>query len=586
MKKALLKDSVKEIKNTYKRFISILLMAFLGVGFFAGLRATSPDMLDTIDKYYKKQDVYDIQIISTLGLTESDVESLYKIENIGEVVGSYETEGKIKIDNKEVITKFITIENINKPILLSGRMPENANECLVEEAFLKANNKQIGDTINVDIEKATTDNGEEKDYLKESKLKIVGAVQSPLYISRDRGTSTLGAGTIDYYIYISKENINASEVYTNIYIKVKDAEKYVTSSDKYEECIEKIEEKLEAIKEEREKARHDDLVAIAEEKLQEAENEFNSKKEEGQKEIDNAQSEIDSGKTQIQEAETEINEKTKQANEEFDQAENEIAKARKQIQENEKNLETKEQEANSQFEQLEEQKQGFQNNLNQVNSSLEKIQEQYNTILSALESGQLPEEQKQTYETQKKELEAQISSLNQNKKDLENGITEIEQGISIGKQEIENGKEQINQAKAELSKQEQKLNSTKKTTYAQIEDAKNELEEKKRELQEGEEELNKNKQEFEKQIADAEKELQDAKEDILEIENPTWYVLDRNENSGYVSFIQDTKSIENISKVFPVVFFIVATLISLTSMTRMVEEQRVQIGTLKALRIY
>ena len=106
---------------------------------------------------------------------------------------------------------------------------------------------------------------------------------------------------------------------------------------------------------------------------------------------------------------------------------------------------------------------------------------------------------------------------------------------------------------------------------------------KKQELQDGEEELNKNKQEFESQIKDAEKELNDAKEKISEIENPKWYILDRNSNAGYVSFIQDTKSIENISKVFPVVFFIVATLISLTSMTRMVEEQRGQIGTLKAL---
>lgn len=368
MKKALFKDSIKEIKNTYKRFISILLMAFLGVGFFAGLRATSPDMLNTIDKYYKEQNVYDIQIVSTLGLTKTDIEELAKIDKVEEVQGTYETDGKIGIDNKEIITKVITIEEINKPVLLSGNMPEKANECLVEKNFLTANKKQIGDTIQVEIEDSSTDKGEKISYLKEKELKIVGTVQSPLYISRDRGTSKLGAGKLNYYIYILKDNVNASDIYTNIYIKVKEAQNYTTSSDKYEDKIEQVKNKIETIKEAREQARYNDLVEKAEEKLQEAE-----------------------------------------------------------------------------------------------------------------------------------------------------------------------------------------------------------------------EKLSKNKQEFEEQIVDGQKELQDSKEKFLEIEKPTWYILDRNANAGYVSFIQDTHSIENISKVFPVVFFIVATLISLTSMTRMVEEQRQQIGTLKAL---
>ena len=363
MKKALLKNSVKEIKNTYKRFISILLMAFLGVGFFAGLRATSPDMLRTIDHYYKEQNVYDIQVLSTLGLTSNDVEEISKIENVERVSKSYEIDGKIDIDNKEIITKFITIEDVNKPILLKGNMPQNQDECLVEESFLTTNNKKIGDTITVDIEDTQNDDGEKIKYLKTNELKIVGTVKSPLFIARDRGTSKLGSGKINYYIYISENNINASDIYTNIYVTVKDAKKYETSSKEYEDYIEEVKENIEQIKEKQEKERHDTLVAKAQEK----------------------------------------------------------------------------------------------------------------------------------------------------------------------------------------------------------------------------EELNKNKQEFETQIKDAEKKLSDAKEKISEIENPKWYILDRNSNSGYVSFIQDTKSIDNISKVFPVVFFIVATLISLTSMTRMVEEQRGQIGTLKAL---
>ena len=225
----------------------------------------------------------------------------------------------------------------------------------------------------------------------------------------------------------------------------------------------------------------------------------------------------------------------------------------------------------------------MQTNLAQVNSGLQQVQTQYNSIVELLKDTTLSEEQKQIYEAQKIVLEEQIQNLTQNKQTIEAGITQIDNGIASGKQEITNGKNQIQTAKTELAKKEAQLNQTKKSTYAKIETAKAELEKSKQELANGEEELNKNKQEFEQKIADAEKELAEAKEKILEIENPTWYVLDRNSNAGYVGFIQDTKNIENIGKVFPIVFFIVATLISLTSMTRMVEEQRMQLGTLKAL---
>ena len=361
MKRALLKDSVKEIKNTYKRFISILLMAFLGVGFFAGLRAASPDMIDSIDQFYEDNQVYDIQILSTLGLTEADIEELAKVDEVDKVTGSYETDGLIEIENKEIVTKLITIGEINQPILLEGSLPQNADECVVEESFLKSNNKQIGDMIEVEVEETTNDNGDKTAYLKNSQMKIVGTVQSPLYISRDRGTSKLGAGKINYYMYIPKENVNANEVYTSIYIKVKNEEKYETSSKKYEDYIEQVKDNVEQIKEQREQARKTQLVEIANQKITEAENELNTQKQ------------------------------------------------------------------------------------------------------------------------------------------------------------------------------------------------------------------------------DAEKELQEAKDKVNDIENPKWYILDRNSNEGYVGFIQATKSIANISKVFPIVFFAVAALISLTSMTRMVEEQRTQIGTLKAL---
>ena len=245
MKKALVKDSIKEIKNTFKRFISILLMAFLGVGFFAGIRATSPDMVDTIDKYYKDQNVYDIQVVSTLGLTQTDADELSKVQGVKEVYSTYEVDGKIDVENEEVVTKIITLEDVNKPILIEGKMPENVNECVVEKSFLTTNKKNIGDTIQVQIEEITKTTGEKISYLKESELKIVGTVQSPVYISRDKGTSKLGTGKINYYMYIPRENINVDGIYTNIYIQTVDGEKHTTSTTEYEDYIEEIKSNIE-----------------------------------------------------------------------------------------------------------------------------------------------------------------------------------------------------------------------------------------------------------------------------------------------------------------------------------------------------
>ena len=255
MKKVLLKDSIKEIKNTYKRFISILLMAFLGVGFFAGLRAASPDMIDTFNQFYEDNQVYDIQIISTLGLTEEDIEELEKVDEVEKIAGSFEKDGIIDINNKEIVTKLITIGEINKPILTDGNMPQNADECMIEEGFLKSNNKQIGDTVDVKIEDTIDAYGNKKSYLKNSKMKIVGTVQSPLYISRDRGTSKLGTGKVSYYMYIPKENINANDVYTSIYLRAKNGENYKTSTQKYEDYIKNVKNNIEQIKEEREQSR-------------------------------------------------------------------------------------------------------------------------------------------------------------------------------------------------------------------------------------------------------------------------------------------------------------------------------------------
>ena len=201
MKKALRKDCFKEIKKSYKRFISILLMAFLGVGFFAGVRATSPDMKLTLDKYLDEKNVYDIRLVSTLGLTDEDILEISKLNGIQKVIGTYNEDVFVSFDEEETVVKVYSLENdINELEILEGKLPENDTECVIDETMKTARNVKIGDYIEIE-ENLSED---EEANFKNTKLKVVGIVKSPLYISRDRGTTNLGSGKIAYYIYVNK----------------------------------------------------------------------------------------------------------------------------------------------------------------------------------------------------------------------------------------------------------------------------------------------------------------------------------------------------------------------------------------------
>ena len=154
------------------------MMAFLGVGFFAGIKATSPDMVDTIDRYYKEQNIYDLEIVSTLGLTNEDLNEIAKIDGIDQVEGTYEKDAIIENDNEEIVVKLLCANNINVPVVLEGNLPINEDECVVEDSFLKKKNKKIGDYIDLKVEDSTNDNGDKVNYLKQNKLKIVGTVKN------------------------------------------------------------------------------------------------------------------------------------------------------------------------------------------------------------------------------------------------------------------------------------------------------------------------------------------------------------------------------------------------------------------------
>ena len=584
IKKALLKDTFKEIKKSYKRFISILLMALLGVGFFAGLRAASPDMVDSIDTYYKNQNVYDIEVMSTLGLTDSDIEALSNIENVENVYGTYSRDGLIKTNDREIVSKILCVDDVNTPVLIEGNMPENIEECVVEKDFLEETGKKIGDYIEIEpeeTENTDTTDGEEIEYLKNKTLKIVGVVESPLYISRERGSTKLGTGVIDYYIYVNKENVN-SEVYTEIYITLENRDKYQTGSNKYEDYVEETKDKIEEIKEERENARYQELIDEANAEIAKAEEEFNTEKQNGETQIQDAENKINEGKSQIESGEAEINSNERTANQKFKNAEAQIESAKTEVAENALQLNNKKIEAEKGFEEAESQKVGLQSTLENINNAIKITDNSIVEKQAQLETAETEEEMIAINQEIAK-LQATRQVYETNKKSVEAGITQIDNQIASGRQELQNAEVQIDSARNQIQSQEATLKQNKNDTYAQIASAKKELEASKQEIANAEAELETSRAEFNTKIQEAEGKLIDAKEKVSEIEKAEWYIFDRQQNAGYSSYIQDTESIENLSLVFPIVFFAIAALVSLTSMTRMVEEERQEIGTLKAL---
>ena len=324
------------------------------------------------------------------------------------------------------------------------------------------------------------------------------------------------------------------------------------------------------------------MIDEANAEIAKAENEFNTEKQNGEKQIQDAEKKINDGKAQIEKAEAEISSNETKAKNEFASAEKQISDAKAEIEKNTADLNTKKQEAEAGFSQAETQKTELQNTLNNINSAIEMINKNIEEKQNELQTAET-EEEKGKINQEIAGLQVSKQELITNKQSVQAGITQIETQVTSGRAELQNAETQINNAKAEIEKQEKTLQQTKNSTNSQIASAKKELESSRKEIENAEAELQRSREEFNTKIQEAEGKLIDAKEKVSEIEKAKWYILDRQQNVGYSSYIQDTKSIENISIVFPIVFFAIAALVSLTSMTRMVEEERQEIGTLKAL---
>ena len=256
MKNKLLVSSFRKIWDTRKKFLSLLCMALLGVGFFAGIKATSPDMSKTLDEYLDNNNVYDVEIVSTLGLTDEDIEEIKKLSIASYITGSRYTDEIIDIENKEKVVRIISLTDINKVILKDGNLPTKTGEIVVEKLFLDDYDLKIGDILNFDSEN-----------LKDNEFKIVGVVESPIYFTKYRGTTNIGSGEWNYYFYIQNEAF-AIDYYTNIYVTLNAAKDKMTNSESYLSIVESDSKKIEKIKSKREESRYENLYGDAIKKLE------------------------------------------------------------------------------------------------------------------------------------------------------------------------------------------------------------------------------------------------------------------------------------------------------------------------------
>ena len=247
MKTMLFKHIFMKIKQNYKRFLSLLSMALLGIGFYAGIEACSPDILKTLDKFYDDNNVYDIKVVSNLGLDDKDINSLSKIGGFDKVIGSYETDTYLKLNNEQYVVKVMGLNNsINKVYLENGSLPNGNNEIVVEKKMLLDNNLSIGDSINI----------------LGSNKKIVGTVISPLYFSSERPSTNLGSGKVNYYAY-TLEDVLKSDYYSAIYITLNNTKNMLTNSKEYKNVIDDAINKIDVIKKEREDEKYNELYGIS-----------------------------------------------------------------------------------------------------------------------------------------------------------------------------------------------------------------------------------------------------------------------------------------------------------------------------------
>lgn len=679
MKSNMWKSTFREIKQSFGRFMAIFAIIALGVSLFSGLKVLQPAMVKTTDTYLKEKQFYNYRLLSTLGFEEEDVEFLASKEDVRAIEGavSFDVLCMQGNENTIVLKAYNLPENINDIELIFGRMPEKADECIIDSAVFTE--EQIGEKIilSQDNEEDNLENFVYREYT------ITGVAQSPNYIQFERGNTSLGNGKITGFLYMPLEGFDV-DYFTEILLKFD--EDYVIYSDEYKDYMGAKEAIWEDLSQETADLRYERIVTEAEEELADAKKEFEEEKADAEKELEDARIELEDARVELADGDRKIADAKKEiadgkqklidgrrelednrkkladAQHELMEGEKELEKGFQELEENQKLLVEKEaelEEGKKQLEegqtQLNEQKEQLTvaaEGLATAREGIDTLQQQFKTykplfsfmtpeqqegflaqfeqavdqIIEGLSQGQTPADMEQdmtglTVEQRLLMLEEKLDAaeemvvsqeamiaqgmeqiaaaqdvINKNKAILEDGARQLEEGkkeLNAGKTELEAAKKELLSGKNEISNGWKEISNAEKELSdgeAELLDGEAEVLKNERELADGWQEYYDGLEEYEEgyaefitEIADAEAEIADAEAEIADIEEPETYVLGRETNVGYVCFENDSAIVNGIANVFPVFFYAVAALVCITTMNRMVEEQRTQIGVLKAL---
>lgn len=600
------KDFYMEIRKSPGRFLSILFIVALGVAFFSGIRASEPDMRLTGDAYFDESNLMDIKALSTYGVTQDDVDAISKIDGVEHAEGAYSADFMQIVDKKQKVLHVISLQDeLNQVKLSDGQMPQKAGECLADQDA----GYKVGDTIK--LRSGTSD--EVTDTLTTDTLKVVGLCSSPMYISYGRGSATIGTGTISAFVMVPEETFDM-DVYTEVYVQVKGAKNEVAFTDGYDKKVQQVLDSIQDITDERAEIRKNELVSEAQEKIDEAREELEQGRADAASELADAAAKIADAEEQLTSGKAQITSGKKQ-----------IASAKNTLSKKERELEQAQNQYNAGLAQLQEGEAQYEAGLAQyeaakpeaeakIQTGREEIEKKKQKLAEApAQLEQLKQmvaelEQKQTAGIITEKEEATLKELKENKiPQLEYFIANGEQLIASGEAELDAAQKQLNDTAATLAQTKSELDAAKASLNgvpqqlasgkSQIQSGWAEIRKQEKKLEEGAAEIAENEakvaeakieyangeEEAAQKIAEGEQKIADAEAKVQDIEKPTWYVYDRDTLTEYSGYGENAERLGAIGRVFPVLFFLVAALISLTSMTRMVEEQRTAIGTMKAL---
>ena len=315
-------DALREIRNTFSRFLSLLVLSALAVCFLAGLRATAPDMKKSADLYFDQQNLMDLHVLSTLGLTDKDAEALAQQPGVASVERAYTVDAVVHLTDNDYIVKVLSFTEdpgINAPRLVEGRLPQNARECLVEPLLLEETGLQLGDTLTLD-----TGDGDYADALRTEAFTIVGTADSPLYVGTDRGTSSMGTGKVSAFVLLPLSAFSM-ETYTDFYLLAEGTESLLCYDDAYTDRIDSLTDNLEAFADQRARLRGEEVIGEANEQLAEAEQELADAQAEAEQELSDAWAELADARAELDDGWAEYHDGVRELQDQVAEAEQEIA---------------------------------------------------------------------------------------------------------------------------------------------------------------------------------------------------------------------------------------------------------------------